>query len=113
MTYSTLQHFALCSSSTPALFCRTFTIAVCLSATLFFSAAVSGQTVNSDKQNFVIETVAQGLSIPWGMAALPDGGILITERTGTLRLLNSDGKLHPDPITVSYTHLTLPTILLV
>ena len=98
MTNSALRHFALGSSSALVFLCRSFLIAICLSSALLLSATASGQTVSSGKQDFVIETVAQGLSIPWGMAALPDGAILITERTGTLRLLNSDGKLHPDPI---------------
>ncbi len=34
----------------------------------------------------------RGLSDSWGMALLPDGGLLITERTGTLRLYR-DGQL--------------------
>ncbi|KGJ11640.1 PQQ-dependent sugar dehydrogenase [Paracoccus versutus] len=34
----------------------------------------------------------RGLSDPWGMALLPGGGLLITERTGTLRLYR-DGQL--------------------
>jgi len=35
-----------------------------------------------------VQTLAQGLSTPWAMAFLPapDDGVLITERTGTLRL---------------------------
>ncbi len=65
---------------------------------MLYVPATFGQMVESEKQNFVIETVAEDLSIPWGMAALPDGGMLITERTGNLRLLNADGQLHPDPI---------------
>ena len=60
--------------------------------------ASDGEKVASEKLTFTVETIAKGLSIPWGMAALPDGGMLITERTGALRLLDANGNLHPDPI---------------
>ena len=42
-------------------------------------------------------TVTKGLNQPWWMAFLPDGGILITERGGKLRLVR-DGKLDPNPV---------------
>ena len=44
------------------------------------------------------ETVVDGLVHPWGIAWLPDGSALITERPGPLRLLR-DGKLVDEPIT--------------
>lgn len=34
-----------------------------------------------------------GLSHPWGMAILPDGAVLVTERPGQLRLIGTDGTL--------------------
>src|SRR5919106_251903 len=40
-----------------------------------------------------VETVASGLSHPWGLALLPDGRMLVTERAGRLRLVGRDGKL--------------------
>jgi aldose sugar dehydrogenase len=42
-------------------------------------------------------TLAEGLEHPWGMAFLPDGGILITERPGRLRVFR-DGRLQEEPV---------------
>jgi len=39
------------------------------------------------------ETVAAGLQNPWGLAFLPNGRFLVTERSGRLRVLAPDGKL--------------------
>ncbi len=40
-----------------------------------------------------VETVADGLVHPWGIAVLPDGGYLVTEREGRLRPIGADGEL--------------------
>src|SRR5437867_5222600 len=41
--------------------------------------------------------VTKGLNQPWSMAFLPDGGILVTERPGRLRIVRN-GVLDPNPV---------------
>jgi glucose/arabinose dehydrogenase len=53
--------------------------------------------VSSEQATFEVVTVAAGLEHPWGMAFLPNGDVLITERPGRLRLLR-EGALDPTPI---------------
>ncbi len=36
---------------------------------------------------------ADGLKSPWGIAVLPDGRLLVTEKEGTMRIVNSEGKV--------------------
>lgn len=49
------------------------------------NSAISGQ----------YQTLASGLDHPWGMAFLPTGEILVTERAGRLRVYGKDGKISP------------------
>jgi aldose sugar dehydrogenase len=56
-----------------------------------------GQIVKSEKQTFRIEVIARDLETPWGLAFLPDGRLLITERPGRLRIVDK-GRLLPDPV---------------
>ncbi|RMG26743.1 MAG: PQQ-dependent sugar dehydrogenase, partial [Bacteroidetes bacterium] len=55
------------------------------------------ELIRSEKLNFRLDTIVTGLKVPWGMAFLPNGDILVTERQGRLRLVQN-GRLHPEPI---------------
>jgi glucose/arabinose dehydrogenase len=41
------------------------------------------------------ETVANGLVNPWGLAFLPNGDMLVTERPGRIRYIDTSGELSP------------------
>ena len=51
--------------------------------------------VKTQKADLVVETVARGLEHPWGLAFLPDGRMLVTERPGRLRIVSVSGELSP------------------
>ena len=66
-----------------------------LLAIVFIAFYTLGQTAEVQAQPIRTETVASGLQNPWGLAFLPDGRFLVTERPGRLRVVEADGKLGP------------------
>jgi aldose sugar dehydrogenase len=57
----------------------------------------TNQIIKSEKQTFKIEILTKGLETPWGIAFLPDGRLLVTERPGRLRIIEN-GKLLPEGV---------------
>lgn len=60
-----------------------------------FVADPSGVVLKTQEETIKLEVVVDGLNTPWGLAFLPDGRMLVTERTvngGTLRIVEN-GKL--------------------
>jgi glucose/arabinose dehydrogenase len=48
---------------------------------------------NTENAEVHVTTFADGLTEPWGLAALPDGGFLVTEKQGNLRYVTLGGKV--------------------
>jgi len=63
-----------------------------------FNKPQPNMVVQSEKAAFRLETVVEGVALPWGVDFLPDGRMLVTEKAGRLRIVEN-GKLHPEPVT--------------
>lgn len=71
------------------------TIATMIGLSMPVTAMAETQT--SQGAEFEAVVVADGLEHPWGLAFLPDGRMLVTERNGNLRVVTPDGQVS-DPV---------------
>src|SRR5690606_4510937 len=61
-----------------------------------YTPAFEGQTRIAGVKTstpYDVKVLAEGLDRPWGIAVLPDGRLLITQKGGTLRIASQDGTL--------------------
>src|SRR5262245_37564549 len=66
-------------------------VAVIATAAIATQAGGKDHLVETKQGPIKIETVARGLDQPWGLAFLPDGRMLVTEKPGRLRIVSKDG----------------------
>lgn len=58
--------------------------------------AAAEQQFHSEEGTLTVSTLADGLRNPWALAFLPGGkDMLVTERAGNLRVVNTEGKVGP------------------
>jgi glucose/arabinose dehydrogenase len=57
------------------------------------AALAQGRTINTGAGAVRVESVAGGLDNPWGLAFLPDGRMLVTEKPGRLRIVSAEGRI--------------------
>lgn len=60
---------------------------------------IQNQTINQDSP--VTSVLTQNLEIPWSLVFLPDGNMLVTERAGRVKLINQDGTVKNEILTIS------------
>ena len=72
---------------------------IAIFAAILFVLAVkptaAAETLDSEHYRLRVVTVVSGLRSPWGLAFLPDGGMIVTERDGAVRLVSRQGRLAP------------------
>lgn len=71
-------------------------------AAIFLMMACNGveqaeSQTSEQNPEITTETVVTGIDVPWGMTWLPDGAMLVTNRSGELRMV-TDGQLVEEPI---------------
>jgi len=72
---------------------RSLAFLLCATAGAAHATAPSSPQPKSQPGPFDVVTVAEGLEHPWGLALLPDGTVLVSERAGRLRSIDARGTI--------------------
>jgi aldose sugar dehydrogenase len=74
---------------------RRIVAVACLALFAGHASADAPETFRTAAGEIAVETKAAGLEEPWGLAFLPGGRMLVSERPGRLRIVAPDGVLSP------------------
>ncbi|MEM7054512.1 MAG: PQQ-dependent sugar dehydrogenase [Pseudomonadota bacterium] len=69
---------------------KRLTISLAALVLIGLQAFAQAETLRTEYQMVELDQLAEGLSNPWGLAVLPDGRFLITEKPGRLVLIDGD-----------------------
>lgn len=72
---------------------RLLALALCLISISCVQADTDAKIIVTETGKIQVKTLAEGLGNLWGLAFLPDGNMLVTERKGKMRIVSPDGKL--------------------
>jgi glucose/arabinose dehydrogenase len=72
---------------------RTAIVSFMLTPLILASPASADEVFETDELPIRVESFAGGLDHPWGIAFLPGGGMLVTERSGSLRHVTDRGEV--------------------
>ena len=67
-----------------------YKLALVFALNFIFILNALAEIFESEKHSFQVETLISSLNHPWGMNFLPDGRLLITERSGQLLIADLD-----------------------